>query len=78
MQKRGYHDFPSKFFVSHCRKISLEQFGVSENLGYRTNFLHSGILQFSVEFFFVSQYQKTSYENPSVFQKISGTEKFYA
>ena len=41
MQKRGYHDFRSKFFVS-VTKILLEQFGVSENFRKRKNFLHRG------------------------------------
>ena len=31
---------------------------------------------FPLKVFFVSQYQKTSYANPSVFQKNSGIEKF--
>ena len=30
------------------------------------------------QFFFVSQYRKTSYGKPLVFQKVSGIEKFYA
>ena len=31
-EKRGYHDFSFKIFVSRYRKILLEQFSVSENL----------------------------------------------
>ena len=36
---------------------------------------NKGRSRFFVESLFFSQYQKTSYRNPSVFQKFSGTEK---
>ena len=34
-QRGGYHVSPSKTFVTQYRKISLEQFDVSENFVYR-------------------------------------------
>ena len=64
----------SNFFWFTVPKKLLQQFGVSENFGYRKNFLKRGITIFC-RHFFVSQDRKTSYGNTSVFQKFSGIEK---
>ena len=41
MQKRGYHDFSFNFFCLTVPKNFVgEHFSVSENFGYRKNFMH--------------------------------------
>ena len=74
----GYHDFLSKLFCLTVPKNFVEEpFCVSENFWYRKMLgirEGAGITTFCQNCF-VSQCRKTSSRNPSVFQKISGTEK---
>ena len=61
-----------------CRKDSGERSHVSESFGYGTFFLHkNGIALSSFEAFFVSQCQQI-WKNPSISQKSSGIESFFA
>ena len=50
MQKKGYHNFPLKIFLSHsAEKIRRESFGVSENFRYRKIlWIRGGVSLFSV------------------------------
>ena len=71
--------------MSHStEKLRWEHFGVSENFGYRIEKFYAsereggGGITFLRRKLFVSQYRKISLGNTSVYQKISGIEKFYA
>ena len=80
--ERGwYHVSPSKTFCHTIPKISVgDYFDASENFGFRRilciregdgiTFLHRKL--------FATQYRKISLRNTSVYQKVSGIEKFYA
>ena len=78
----GHHDFPSIIFLSHSTETSrrgtslcFRKFLVSKN------FMDKRGEGGSITIFrrkVVSNYRKTSWGNPSVFQKNSGIEKFYA
>ena len=58
---RGYHNFPSKFFLSHsAEKFCGHPFNVSENLGYRKILCIIGGITIFRQKFFVSQCRKIS------------------
>ena len=79
MRGRGYHDFPSKIFSLTVRKkLVWEPFGASENLGYRKILCIWGVLRFSVGNFFLSHFTEKLPRGPSLFDKISVIEKFFA
>ena len=80
MQKRwGVSRLFVQNFWSHSTKnFAGEHFGVSENFGYRKMLcITEGGITF-LRKLFVTQYQKISLWNTSVYQKISGIEKCYA
>ena len=72
MKKRGCHDFSFKIFCLTVSKNFVdEQFGVSENFGYRKNFLHEkGISRFSVENFLSHSTEKLRRRTLLCFRKI--------
>ena len=80
-EKGGIRFFRRKFLVSQCRKISwaslqcFRKFGVSK-INSTTDFYFLCTTFRSK--FFVSENWKISLRNTSVYQKISGSEKFYA
>ena len=77
---RGYNVFPSKIFgLTVPKKFVGENFGVSENFGYRKILcFREGEYRVSPSKTFVTLYQKISLRNTSVFEKISCIAKFYA
>ena len=78
---RGYHISPSKTFCHTLSKSFVgEHFGVSGNFGYQKNFCirEGGVITFLRQNLSVTQYQKISLGNTSVYQKISDIETFYA
>ena len=80
MHIRGYNVFPSKIFgLTVPKKFVGEHFGVSENFEYRKILcFREGGYHVSPSKNFVTQYQKISLRNTSVFEKISCIAKFYA
>ena len=78
---RGYQFSPSKTVCHTVSKIFVgEHSGVSGNFGYRKTLCirEGGSITFLRRKLFVTQYQKISLGNTSVYQKNSGIEKFYA
>ena len=72
--------FSVEKFLSHsAEKIRGRTLRYFRKFRVSKNFMHKrglrGVLRFSFGNFFVSQYRKTSQGNPSVIQKISGSEK---
>ena len=86
MQKRGggvSRLFVQNFWSHSTENFIGEHFGVSENFGYRKILCiregrGGGSITFLRRKLFVTQYRKILLGNTSVFQKISGIEKFYA
>ena len=78
--RSGYHVTPLKNFCLTVPKNFVgEHFGVSKNFGYRKILcIREGGYHVSPSKTFVTQYQKISLGNTSVFQKISCIAKFYA
>ena len=70
MNNRGYHNFPTKIFLSHSvEKFCGHPFNVSENLGYRKNLcITRGYHKFPSKFF-VSQGWKISWASLQCFRK---------
>ena len=79
MDKKGegeYQNFPSKVF---CHKVPKnfvgEPFCLSLISGIEKIYISEDYVTIFRRKFFVSQYRNISSRNPSVFQKVSGTEK---
>ena len=77
MHTRGYHVFPSKFFLSHsAENIRGHPFDVSENLEYRKKLcIIGGITSFRRNFF-VSQCRKISWASLQCFRKFGVSKNF--
>ena len=77
MHTRGYHVFPSKFFLSHsAENIRGHPFDVSENLGYRKILcIIGGITSFRRNFF-VSQCRKILWASLQCFRKFGVSKNF--
>ena len=77
MHTRGYHVFPSKFFLSHsAENIRGHPFDVSENLGYRKILcIIGGITSFRRNFF-VSQCRKIPWASLQCFRKFGVSKNF--
>ena len=77
MHTRGYHVFPSKFFLSHsAENIRGHPFDVSENLEYRKKLcIIGGITSFRRKFF-VSQCRKISWASLQCFRKFGVSKNF--
>ena len=71
----GHHGFVEIFSLTVPKNFVGEPFCVSENLGFRKTLCIIGGITIFHQKFLVSQYRKTSWRNPFVFQKISGMEK---
>ena len=72
----------SSFFVENFLSHSAEIFRSGTfrcflNFGYRKFYAYEGNITIFYRKFFVSQYRKILWGNPSVFHKISGIEKLY-
>ena len=82
MVKRGVGSikiFRRKFFVSECRKLSSSNLSVLQNFFFyrKVSGKREGAgIKIFVKIF-LSLCRKLSYRNPSVFNKVSGIEKFY-
>ena len=76
----GHHGFV-EIFLSHrteTKSFVKEPFCFPKNFWYRKKFLDKrGHITIFSRNFYVSQCRKISWVNPTVFQKISGFEKFY-
>ena len=80
-EKDGVSHFSVENFLSHSTKNFVgAHFGVSGNFGCRKILCirEGGVITFLSRKLFVTQYQKMSLVNTSVYQKISGIEKLYA
>ena len=77
MHTRGYHVFPSKFFLSHsAENIRGHPFDVSENLEYRKKLcIIGGITSFRRNFF-VSQCRKNSWASLQCLRKFGVSKNF--
>ena len=78
--ERGLSRFSVENFLSHStKKIRWGTLRCIRKFRASQNFMHQrGGITFLPRKLFVTQYQKNSLGNTSVFQKISGIEKFYA
>ena len=69
--------FRSKFLSHSIKRFVEEHFGVSENFGHRKILYLRGVCHDFLSKNFCLTVTKDSLRNTSVFQKISGIEKFY-
>ena len=70
-----YHKFPSKKFVSQCRKFWRKTFSVSSSSGIEILYEYDGYVMIFCRRIFVSPYRKTSQGNPPEFQNVPGIEQ---
>ena len=76
LHNRGYHNFPSKIFVSQGRKILWASLQCFRKFGISKNFMHNrGYHNFSSKSFCLTV-PKNFVMIPSMFQKNWGIEKF--
>ena len=79
MQKRGYHEFSFKSFVSQYRKISLENTSVIRKFRVSKDFMHQrggGVSRFSVENILSHSTEKFRWRTLRCFRKIRVSQNF--
>ena len=79
LHNTGISQFSVENILSHnAKRICVEKFCVSEQFSYRKKIYIKRVYSNFCRIFFVSQSQKSSFLNPSVFQKVSRNDNIYA